>query len=225
MDLTRVNLIHGQAQYHGQFSQPAFKMLNNVVVLYENLLSHLKQHGASISNLKYEVGGGDFSQANVNLSLLNFNALIKIRIEALEITFHNLGVVGEEVAFQILQDAWRAAKTSYETLNLVEQTVQVTTHLRLLDTPYDRLLGRFVKAPTGLFTDSKVGVVFYLGEGLDPAVTKGNVLLDQSTVETGQLFMQVMLTFDASKLPPESLRKTFNNVYQKLLKEFGLEIV
>ncbi len=222
MDPIRVSLIHSQGQYQGQFSAPAFKMLNNVVVLYENILGSLKNHGASVATLKYDVGVGDFSQANVNCTILNFNAVVKLRLEALEITFHNLVNVGEEVAYQVINDAWKAAKDSYAPLTLTEQTITTTTHLKLLNMKYDDVLRRFITPPEKLPGIDKAGVVFYLGEEFAPEVKKGSILLDQSLLEPGGLIMQATLTFDASKVSPENLRATFNGFFKTLSEKVGL---
>ena len=213
------------AQYNGQFSAPAFKLLNNVVVLYENLIGHLKRHGASVGSLKYEVGIGDFSQANINCTILNFNAIVKLRLEAIEISFHNLAAVGEELAFQVINDAWKAAKDSYEPLILVEHTMTVTSHLRLIDVGYDELLRNFVKMPEGLSGATKSGVVFYLGEESASGLKKGNILLDQSLAVPGQLSTLVSLTFDATKVPPEKLRGAFNGQFKLLMEKVGLVYV
>lgn len=222
MDPIRVNVVHSQCQYQGQFSAPAFKMLNNVVLLYENLIGTLKKHGASVATLKYDVGTGDFSQANVNCTILNFQAVVKLRLEALEVTFHNLLTVGEEVAYQVINDAWRAAKGSFEPLTLTEQTITTTTNLKLLDTQYDDVLRRFVNPPKGLSGVNRAGVVFYLNEKFAPEVKKGSMLLDQSLFDPGQLVVQVGLTLDATKVSPDNLRTTYNSLFMALSEKVGL---
>lgn len=225
MDPISATPIQTFAQYNGQFSTPAFKMLNNVAVLYENLLGHLKKHGASVGTLKYDAGMGDFSQVNVNCTILNFNAFVKLRLEAIDISFHNLAAVGEELAFQVINDAWSAAKESHQPLTLVEHTTTVTSHLKLIDVGIDELLRRFVKKPEGLSGVTNSGVVFYLGEESASGLKKGNILLDQSVVVPGQLSTVVSLTFDATKVPPENLRGAFNSQFALLFEKIGLVYV
>jgi len=213
--------IKTEIEYHGQFAAVAFKLLANPIPIYEGFLEAFRKYGVSLRDIKYE--GSVLSEANISCTLLNFNVLVRVRLDRLEVTFFRLDIIDEKAANQIAVDAWNVVKATDDSVGVVQHGVTVATHVELPSTlSYDALLQRYVVAPLELKRHTRSGVVFYLGEDQARGQTGGSILLDRSILKDGALYIKVSAVFDAAKIPINSVGASMDGFFTSQLGNLGL---
>jgi hypothetical protein len=223
MDLVLLRPFTTQVEYQGQFSDFAFRLLANPVPIYDSFMKVFKKYGVSLRDLKFETG--DFSQTNINCSLLNFNVLVRVKVEQLEVSFYRFESIGNEKAAQIVNDAWEALSRTDKGLTLSHHNVTVQMHTDLpAGLPLRAVTDRYVTTPEKFRPHAGSGVILYLGEDLPTGERGGTIVLDTSLVKQGALFVRVTGIFDAAQVPIHLIGPRMDAYLTEHLAALGLAL-
>jgi predicted ABC-type ATPase len=172
--------------------------------------------------IRPDSGDGSLGGFTVNFWIPQFGALVRIRLDGMELnapTF-NVDVDQLEGAFLALDSSLHDAQKDLGYSNYV---VTVGIHGRVEGIESKEFLARFTgNVPPGLGDVVGSGAVFYF-EGRPPA-TLLSLSADLSAVVTGGVFLKVHSVFDGS-MKPELLRKSAAQHLEESLKALGLEVV
>ena len=152
--------------------------------------------------------------------MLGFRALVRIRLERLEIQFDNItqaDVEPMERAFVRLLGALAAAQSDFD---LSSYAVDIGLHGRLSGVEPKDYLGTFVaKSPSlpGPYIAS--GVIFYFGE--DGAAAVRTVTADLSGLVPGNLYVRIYCLYKDT-VPPQGLRAAAQEQIRAALSSLGL---
>ena len=93
----------GQADYIAKFNAPMFTLMANPGPLYKSLFNALEKYGARVEDLRVE--GQNTSSVSLGYdSLVPNNFIVRIRLDSLQVTFHNLETIGVDKAKQLVLD-------------------------------------------------------------------------------------------------------------------------
>src|SRR5919109_3864971 len=114
----------GSAWYLGKFEAPAFKLWGSPAMLAEKLFDVLKPHGAVVQDFRIEGSGGSAALVYEIKTYLNF--VVRVKLDALEITFNSLTSIGTEKAIKIGTGCWQAIKEADESIDLFQHEVTIS---------------------------------------------------------------------------------------------------
>lgn len=204
------------------FVTPLWAIATNIALLYSGLLNHMREFGVTSQGIRPDSGDGSVGGFNVNFWILQFGAIVRIRLDGVELNApsFNVDVDQLERAFLALDSSLRDAQKDLSYSNYV---VTVGVHGRVAGTESKKFLARFTgDVPPGLGDVIGSGAVFYY-QGRPPA-TMLSVSADLSAVITDGVFVKVHSVFDGS-MRPDALRKAAQQHLEQSTKALGLEII
>lgn len=204
------------------FAAPFWAIANNIALLYSGLLNHMRDFGVTPQGIRPDSGDGSLGGFNVNFWILQFGAIVRIRLDGIELNAPTFSVDVDQLehAFLALDSSLHDAQKDLGYSNYV---VTVGIHGRVEGIESKEFLARFTgDVPPGLGDVVGSGAVFYF-EGRPPA-TLLSVSADLSAVVTDGVFLKVHSVFDGS-MKPELLRKVAEQHLEQSIKAMGLEVV
>ena len=210
----------GDLHFQATFSKPMFALWRSPDQLFDLLFEALSKHGLQLSDLKW---GQPTAVADVqlNFSLFNYAAAVRIRIDRVEIdVFNSLGVNQEQ-----LQDAAtaliNALKAHNADLSLVAYVVAVGCHGRLASGSSKDFTRAFAAgAPEAAGPSTGAGAVFYYGPSEDRVSSA--VTIDLSAVLPEALFFRVQMVWDAARVEIGTLAVRSRQYGERVFEAFGL---
>ncbi|MFQ5853694.1 MAG: hypothetical protein ACE5JU_24310 [Candidatus Binatia bacterium] len=222
MDKILLKPIRSDAIYHGRFAELAFELLATPVPVYQSLLKHLGKYGANLNNLKYDATV--ISEANINCYFLDFNAMIRVRLDRLEVNFFRLHEIGEEIAKNIILDSWTAVHETEPSIEVVEHAVSINCDTQIEGTSYNAVIQRYVSIPPALGEKTRAGVGFYPPAGLVKGERDGSVVLDRLIGQEQGAVLKINMTFDAKQVRFDSLAQRIDEYVTGQLDRLGLKL-
>lgn len=220
MDKIVLKSVKSSVQYQGQFVELAFDTLASPVRLYKNLLKNLGKYGASAKDLKFEAV--EISEANLTCLLVDLNGGIRIGLDRLEVTFYDLGLVGQDTANQIILDSHEALSDMENPIKFKTHVVKIETHAQLANVSYDNLVSNYINFPPSLGDKVSGGLALYLGDDPEKGERGATVMVDRSVVVDGGVYIYAAVEFDASLIPIESVRQKFSEFHGRCLDHLSL---
>ena len=202
------------------FRSHFWSLFHNIPNLYSALLRGLGEFGVTPSTIKSDVADGSLGAYNVNFWMFGFRALVRIRLEQVEIQFNNItqsDVEQMERAFVRLLEALAASNAEFA---LSSYAVDIGLHGELSGVESKDYLATFVaRSPRlpGPYIGS--GVVFYFGE--DGAATLRTVTADLSGLLPGKLYVRVYCVYKET-LDPKGLRAAVEEQMTAAFSSIGL---
>jgi hypothetical protein len=210
----------GSADYQAKFSWPVFGLLGgSPPILYDHLFRALQKYETRLDDLKVE-GLNTGGMTIIFESLVPNNFIVRVRLDSLQVTMHNLAVLGVEKAKQLVIDCWNAIQETDRSIVPISHTVMVAYQLPVSSEDYNRILQNFVKAPDRLPSQSSMGVVYYLLPRAEDPV--GSIVLDR--LIDGDLNLRMSMTLDANKVPLNELGVRVEEYINKMLSILDIEI-
>lgn len=220
MDKIVLKPVKSSVQYQGQFAELAFDTLASPVRLYKHLLKDLGKYGASAKDLKFDAV--EISEANLTCLLVDLNGIVRIWLDRLEVTFYDLGLVGEDAANQILLGTYEALLDVESPVKIKSHVVKIETHAQLANVSYDTLVSNYINFPPSLGDKVSGGLALYLGDDPEKGERGATVMVDRSLVVDGGIYIHAAVEFDASLIPIESIRQKFSEFHKRSLDHLGL---
>jgi hypothetical protein len=208
--------------YQGRFENFAFEALTQLFPFYENLIKHLGKYGLGLNNLQADLNV--LSEANVNCSLLDLWAQVRISLESLEINFFRLHEVGTETANQILLDSWAAVHETVDSVAITEHVLIVNIDAQIQGASYNDVIRRYVTTPQELGVKAYAGVVFYLPENLANGERQGNIIIDRLAGQDQGLGLKVTAAFNNQQVPINTLSQRFSDYMTRNLESLSLAL-
>lgn len=222
MDKILLRPIRSDATYHGRFADLAFELLANPIPVYKNLLKHLGKYGVTLNNLKYDATM--ISEANISCYFLDFSAMIRVRLDRLEVSFFKLHEIGEGIAKDIILDSWTSLHEIEASIEVVEHAISINCDTQIEGAPYNTVIQRYVAIPAGLGEKTSAGVVFYPPADLATGERYGNVVLERLVGQEQGLLLKASMAFDAKQVPFDSLSQRIDDYFTKQLDQLGLKL-
>jgi len=203
------------------FAEPLWPIANNVAALYSGLLAHMGEFGVTSHAMRADNGDGSLGGFNINFWMLQYGAIVRIRLDGIEVNVPNFSVdVGQlERALLALDLSLREAQNNLSYSNF---TLTVGMHGRAEGVDSKQFLERFTgKAPQGLGSLVGSGAIFYF-EG-PPPITVLSVSADLSATVAGGIFVKVHSVFDGS-MKMDALRRVAEPQLEQSIKALGLDV-
>src|SRR5882672_11014743 len=161
------------------FDQPMWVLAKDVSALYSSLVARMADFGVTTQAIRTDTGDGTLAGYNVNFWILQYGAIVRIRLDTVEVTCPNLATVNIEQLDSAFQRLWEALVSADPALSVRSSQVTLAMHGQPNGVDAREFLVRFVRAtPTGLGENLGAGVVFYFGER--PPLTFSSVSADLS---------------------------------------------
>ncbi len=216
----------GYFNFQAEFARPALDLLSQPVAqkLAEELLTRLgPAHGMRISHLKINHGDGDLGRANLGCSLFDFNAVLRIGLERLELETYYVERIGRETLSQGTLNAAQAMIAVAGKNPFSTWMVDLGLHGQLPGTTPKVFIGKFQKSQPsigGALTGSACS--FYFG----PLKERLSCLigLDMSAVVEDGLFFRKRTLWDAAALPVEAFPERASADLDSALADLGLSL-
>jgi hypothetical protein len=191
-------------QIRARFRTHLWTLFHNIPSLYSALLSGLGEFGVTPDRIRSDVGDGSLGAYNVNFWMLGFRALVRIRLEQLEVDFNDItkrDLDAFEQAFVRLCEALAAANPGLEFSN---QTVDLGLHADTIGVQPPAYLSSFITRVPQLPNAVGSTVSFYFAPR-DGKVIFRTLGVDLSAAMTGKLFVRIFSNYDGS-VQPTNLR-------------------
>jgi hypothetical protein len=183
-------------------------------------LNELGDVGITVNGIKSDVGDGSLGAYNVNFWLLGFRALVRVRLERVEIQVNNLTRQDLDQLEGAVIKLIRALSKADPKSVIASYTIDLGLHGSLVGTDPKGHLGRFLRAAPNSSTPLiGCGVVFYLGA--DDIATVRSVTADLSGVLPGNLYVRLFSVYSNS-VQPSGLRQVIDKDARDALALLGL---
>ena len=212
-----IEVLQSELQITSAFSARLWALVHDVPSLYDSLLDRLAPFGLSPSDIRTDSGDGTLGGLNVNFWLLNFGALVRVRLESLELNVGRLDRMDPErlsAAFEGLFDAVAGASPK---IVATTHAATLSFHATLKDAKSADFLARFVRdVPDGVGPYMGSGCVFYYGPR--DQVVASALTLDRSAVYADAVFARTNVTFDGQKVAVAALRRMLSDHLDRLCR-------
>jgi len=204
-----------------KFRTHYWSLFHNIPALYSALLTGLGEFGVTPHGIRSDVADGSLGAYNVNFWMLNFRALVRIRLEQIEVQSNNItqsDVEPLERAFVRLTEALAGSTSDFA---LSSYAVDVGLHGQPTGVDPKDYLATFVRTRPrlpGPYTGS--GVVFYFGE--DAATMVRTLTADLSGLLPDKLYVRVFSLYKET-VHPHMLRSAVEGHVRAALQSIGLE--
>jgi hypothetical protein len=211
---------HGEILVQGHFSTPIFGLLDPPASrVHSAIFGGLAKFGVTINDVKLSHGVPNLSEASLSYHVPNFNALVKLSLDKMEVMFFDTPRLQREQVSEIFYKAFGSLLEVAGDTKIREFSLNVVLHGLLEDKESGEFWRSFVaKVPKGLGPASGQGVVFYYG-GHDNT-TGSSVVLDMSARISGGIFFRTTLNFDGTKVSvkefPQIAEKAFDTLSSNL---------
>ncbi len=204
------------------FVEPFLPLATNMALLYVPLLDHMRQFGIGAQAIRTDAGDGSLGGFNVNFWVLQFGALVRIRLESAELHCSSLAAVNVDDVERVLLTLDEVLRAAHNELRYAGYNVTVSFHGQPVGIESREYLSRFVNnVPRDMGASIGSGVVFYFGE--QPPRVIASVTLDLSAAMPDRVFVKLNSIF-GSELPLRNLRQAVEQQLRLGLHGIGLEI-
>lgn len=199
-----------------EFGSYFWSLVHDIPKFYTALLVNLGEFGVNPTSIRSETGE-NLGAYNVNFWMLNFKALVKIRLERMEFSFNNITDLDIDRSVRAFQALMAALAASDENLKINGYRVEWGLHGFVEGATPRELIGRFVTSqPSGIGPSFGAGAIFYFGkDSVDQTIT-----LDLSGAVTDALYLRLIGDYQGA--PPAALRETFTERLGRSLASVGL---
>lgn len=214
-DVQRANL-----SIQVKFGKQFWPLFHNIPSLYSALLERLGSFGVTPQSIKSEVGDGSLGAYNVNFWLLGFRALVRIRLEQMEVEFNAITQQDVDPFEKAFVELLAALAQASPEVGVSSYTIDIGLHGDVGGIEPKEYLSRFLRAiPSGAGPFIGCGVVFYFGAA-GPATLR-SVSADLSGALPGKLFVRAFSVYDAT-VQPSGLRRLVEEDGQAALSILNL---
>jgi hypothetical protein len=224
MDEILLKPMRSEVLYQGRFTSLAFGLLAPPISLYQNLLKHLSQYGASLQNLSAKLDVATLADVSLSCFLTELSTIIQMHLDRFEVNFYKFHEVGFEIANQILHGTWTAVHEADASISVVEHTVAITIHAQIDGAAYDSLMGRYIRQPSTFSENHRAGVVFYVPGDPSTGERPSTIVLDRLLGQEQGLFMKVTAAYDATQVSIDELARTTDESLSRFTAQLGLTL-
>lgn len=220
-----INFHVGRADLHFEagFSEPEFALFRDTPALLRQLFKSLEPHGARLSDIRIEQGGGTAADFHVLCYLFNFLMTLRIRLDHIEVICSQLpqDYVGRYGA--AIVDALAAVRSYRPELSFRAYTLVTGLHGTLEGNSPKDYLSRFAaNIPSGLGSSVGTGTVMYFGAEAERLMC--SVTVDMSSVVQDSLYVRTHVLWDAKRVEIQALPKIGEAFVRQALIEVGLQL-
>ncbi|OQW31450.1 MAG: hypothetical protein A4E20_03965 [Nitrospira sp. SG-bin2] len=218
--MTSFKVVHGEISLQAHFLVPLFDLLDPPASrVHSALYSDLSEFGISLNDVKLVYGVPNLAEVSVSYYLLNLNALVKLSLDRLEITFSETTQLSHDQMIAVYKKTFHSLGQMATGFKVREYNVTLALHGLLEDKSTVEFWKDLVpKVPMGLGPTSGQGVVFY--HGAHDKIASSSVVLDTSVRVPNGIFFRTTVNLDGAKLSTDDLpgfvEKTFDTVSSNL---------
>lgn len=218
--MTSFHVKHREMLVQGHFFAPIFGLLDPPASrVHSAIFGGLSKFGISINDVKLAQGVPNLSEASLSYHLPNFNAMVRLSLDKMEVLFFDTSRLQREQVSEIFHTAFSSLLQVAGDTKIREFSANIVLHGLLEGKGPEEFLSSFLKrVPTGLGPTSGQGVVFYYG-GHDKT-TGSSVILDMSARVSGGIFFRTSINFDGTKVSikefPHATEEAFNTLSTNL---------
>jgi hypothetical protein len=210
----------GDLFFQATFSKPMFALWRSPDQLFELLFRTLSKHGLQLHDLKW-AQSTSVGDAQLNFHLFSYAAVVRIRVDRVEIEVFNALAVNDEQLQDATTGLVNALRGHNAEVSPVAYIVAMGYHGTLANgSPKDFARALTAAAPEAGGPSTGAGAVFYYGPS-DDRVSSA-VTIDRSAVLPEALFFRVQMVWDASRIEIGTLATRSRQYAERAFEAFGL---
>jgi len=218
--MTSFKVKQGELSLQAHFLVPIFDLLDPPASrLHSALYSGFSEFGISLNEVKLVHGVPNLSEASVSYHLLNLNALVKLSLDKLEVSFFETTKLSHDEVLAVYKKAFNSLGQIATGFRVREYNVILALHGLLEDKSLEDFWSNLLpKVPKGLGPASGQGAAFYYGA--HEKIISSTVMLDMSVRVPNGIFLRTTVNFDGAKVSTDDLpalvQGTFDTVSSNL---------
>ncbi len=147
-EILQIAPVRTQLSWHGRFPQPVFSVFVNPAPTYAALYRLIQQYGADLNSIGIDVTV--LAQAQITCTILPLNAILKIRLEQVEIALLNVGAFEPTLLADFVDGVKRALLDVDSSFAADVADVSVDVWASIESGSYADWVRRYVSLPEGL---------------------------------------------------------------------------
>ncbi len=223
MDKILLKPVESEVHYQVLFTTPAFALLANPVPLYENILKRLSKYGANLNSIAIETG--NLANTNAVCTLFNLNAVVRFRLERLEISFMRAKRSDEPSTKEIFLDALAVINETPGAPIIKDYLANVHFVTEIQNFLYKDVVSSFVNSPKVFGDKIDAGVAFYTPEDSSKGERQGSVVIDRVAGIGRGLDLRIAGVFDANIVKVEMVSDSVDNFVNRQIDNLGFVLV
>lgn len=209
--------------FEAGFNEPELGFFRDTAELLRQLFKSLEPHGARLSDIRVERGGGSIADFHVLCYLFNFWMTIRIRVDRIEIICSEFPQDHVEKFSAAIVDTLGAVHSFMPALSFRAYALVIGLHGTLEGNSTERFLSRFAAhIPTGLGPSVGSGTVMYFGPESERQMCA--LTVDRSAVVQDALFVRMHVVWDGKKVESQNLPKIADTFVRQALSDIGLQL-
>lgn len=209
--------------YSASLVAPIFEILGTGGKLFAAIYAGLSRFRVKLQDIKVENLTWNPSDISVICSLLDLGALVRYRLDRVEVWSTSSLGFGEPRLSELIEDALRAGREVSSTAQVAVHTFSLGVHGLLTAGTVPMWLAAYVsKAPDGTPPFHPGGVSFFYewpeGE------SEGSFVLERSLIVPGGAFLRVT-SVHSGKLPECEAYKRAANFFETVMTRFNLKLL
>ncbi len=201
----------------------AFNVLAAPAGMYQNIIDHLGVYGASLKDMKLDAAV--LADANITCQLLNYSAMLRIRLDGWGLSLFKLNETGKELAARILNNSWACVHQTDPKLEIIHHDWAVSIWADIRDNSYKEVIGQYLNPVKRLPENSSAAIAFYLPEVASVGEGRGNLNIEPFEAFENRLHLRISGRFDATKVPIDTLKERIQEYIRKNLEQLDLKIL
>ena len=209
--------------YSASLSAPVFEILGTGGKLFAAIYAGLSRFRVKLQDIKVENLTWNPSDISVICSLVDLGALVRYRLDRVEVWSTSLLGFGDPRLLELVEDALRAVRDVSPTTQVAVHTFSLGVHGLLAEGDVEKWLSAYVsRAPDGTPPFRPGGVSFFCewpeGE------SESSFVLERSVMIPAGAFLRVT-SVHAGKLPEREAYKRAANLFETLMTRFNLRLL
>lgn len=202
------------------YAQPMFNIFDSSS-LVDKIFTRLEKYGLRLSDLRTE-DSSIIGDRYLQCYLFNYVMTVKIRYDKVEITCTEFPRSHVDNFISGILDVLNAVKEFPQHISYKTFSTAIACHGRIEGQTTMEFLSKMpMQIPAGLGPSIGSGVVFYYGQENDRLLS--SLTLDMSALIRDALFIRTHGTWDAGRIPVESLPKMIKEFFAQALGAVGLQ--
>jgi hypothetical protein len=220
--VSKLEVVRADLAFEATFPEPCFALFEQNTALLDRVFRRLEPQGLRLNDLRLERGSGGMTEVQVVASMFNFSLTSKFRLDKIEVVCSELPTTLVESVKNVITGAMAAVVDLRPGQTFRAFSLAVGVHGTIEGQAARDYLARYASTPpTSVGPLTGNGAAFYfgsVGEQLNSSIT-----IDMSSSVPNGLFLRTHASWDAQKVPVDSLVAVAEAFRQRALASLGLE--
>lgn len=222
--MTSFKIKHGEIGIQTHFLTPIFGLLDPPASrVHSAFFGCLSKFGITTDDVKIGQGVPNLSEASLSYHLLNFNGMVKLSLDKMEVIFFDTTRLSKEQMTDVFDRVSTCLAKFAQDLAIREYSVNISLHGVLEGKSLVDFWREFLpQVPQGLGPVTGQGVVFYYGR--HDNTLGSSLVIDMSARISGGVYIKTSMNFDGTVVSAKTLPKITEDAFDLLTGNLGLTL-